>query len=84
VTATFSGGMTASSITSSSFTLTPNGGSPVAATVTYDATTLKATLTPSATLAANTTYTGKLDTTVRGADGLALPVAYTWTFTTGP
>ena len=77
-------GMTGSSITASSFTLTPNGGTPIGATVGYDATALKATLTPNVALAANTTYTAKLDSTVLGSDGLALPAPYTWTFTTGP
>ena len=77
-------GMTGSSITASSFTLTPNGGTPIGATVGYDATALKATLTPNVALAANTTYTAKLDATVLGSDGLALPAPYTWTFTTGP
>src|SRR5207302_2838661 len=53
-TATFSRTMDASTITSSSFTLTPSGGSPVAATVSYSGTT--ATLTPTAPLANNTVY----------------------------
>src|SRR5207245_2853132 len=77
VTATFSGGMTGSSITASSFTLTPNGGTPIGATVGYDATALKATLTPNVALAANTTYTAKLDSNVLCSDGLALPAPYT-------
>jgi hypothetical protein len=84
VTATFSGGMNASTINSSTVTLTPSGSStPIAATVTYDPTTSKLTLTPSSTLAASTTYTAKISTGVQGADGTALPAAYSWSFTTG-
>src|SRR5205085_1424594 len=79
-TATFSRAMNATTITSSSFTLTPSGGSPVAATVSYSGST--ATLTPSAPLANNTLYTAKLDTTVKAADGVALASAYSWSFTT--
>src|SRR5207245_1079656 len=78
-TATFSRAMDASTITSTSFTLTPNGGSPVAATVSYSGSV--ATLTPSAALATNTTYTAKLDTTVKAADGVALATTVSWQFT---
>jgi hypothetical protein len=82
VKATFSRGMTASTLTPSSFTLTPAGGSPVAATVTYDSASTSATLAPTGALAASTTYTAKLDTTVKAADGTALASAVTWAFTT--
>jgi hypothetical protein len=74
--------MDASTITSSSFTLTPNGGSPVAATVTYDATSHTATLNPSAPLAANTAYTATLTTALKAADGTALAAPVSWSFTT--
>jgi len=83
VSATFSRQMDAASFTPATFTLTPSGGSPIAATVSYDGATSKATLTPSATLAANTTYTAKLTSAVHGSDGTAM-AAYSWTFTTGP
>jgi hypothetical protein len=73
--------MDSTTITSSSFTLTGPSGA-VAATVAYDSTSNKATLTPSAALAANTTYTAKLDTTVAASDGTPLPAPYTWSFTT--
>src|SRR5205823_468367 len=52
------------------------------ATVSYDSTSQKATLSPSAPLATNTTYTAKLDTTVKAGDGVALASAVTWSFTT--
>ena len=60
VSATFSTAMDAGTITGTSFTLTRSGGSPVAATVTYDSATSKATLTPSASLVGATTYTAAL------------------------
>src|SRR5207244_9058303 len=72
--------MDASTITVFSFTLTPAGGSPVAASVSYVGST--ATLTPTAALANNTIYTAKLDTTVKAADGVALASAVSWSFTT--
>src|SRR5207244_2802039 len=72
--------MDASTITVFSFTLTPAGGSPVAASVSYVGST--ATLTPTAPLANNTIYTAKLDTTVKAADGVALASAVSWSFTT--
>jgi methionine-rich copper-binding protein CopC len=81
-TATFSRTMDASTITASSFTLTPNGGSAVAATVSYDATSRTATLTPTTALAAATTYTARLTTAIKAADGTPLSSASTWTFTT--
>jgi Domain of unknown function (DUF4082)/Bacterial Ig-like domain len=82
VRATFSRAMNASTITGSSFTLTRQGGSAVTATVAYDATTNAATLTPSSTLATNTSYTANLTTSVAAADGVPLATAVSWTFTT--
>src|ERR671932_468885 len=80
-TATFSRAMDGSTITTSSFTLTGPSGA-VAATVSYDATAQKATISPTAALANNTTYTAKLDTTVKASDGVALASAVSWSFTT--
>ena len=79
-TATFNEAVQASTI---SFTLTPNGGSPVAATVTYNSSNYTATLTPSSALAYNTTYTA----TVSGAEnnsGVPMASPFTWSFTTAP
>ena len=61
-------------------TLRSSGGTTVPATVGYSATTLTATLTPSAALAARTTYT----VTVSGARDAAgnVMTAQSWTFTT--
>jgi hypothetical protein len=81
--ATFSRAMDPSTITASTFTLTPSGGgSPVAATVAYDAATRTATLTPSATLSFSTTYVARLSTSVKADDGTPLANAVSWTFTT--
>ena len=60
MTATFNEAVQSRTIT---FTLTPSGGSPIAATVTYSSSNYTATLTPSAALAYNTNYTA----TVSGA-----------------
>jgi O-glycosyl hydrolase len=82
VTATFSEAMNASTITGSTFTLTPQGGLTVAGTVTYNSTSLTATLTPGAALTNNTVYTGTLTTGVQSSSGTALAANYTWSFTT--
>src|SRR5438128_4450191 len=73
--------MDATTITSSSFTLSGPGGA-VAATVSYNAGTTTATLTPNAPLANNTVYTAALATTVKAADGIALAASVSWSFTT--
>ncbi len=72
--------MNASTITGSTFTLTPQGGSAVAATVTYNAGV--ATLTPTAPLANGTVYTATITTGVTSSGGSALASNYTWSFTT--
>jgi O-glycosyl hydrolase len=82
VTATFSEAMSASTITASTFTLTPQGGAAVSATVSYNATTFTATLTPKAPLAAGTTYTAAVTTGVVGATGSAIANVTSWSFTT--
>src|SRR5712691_2708676 len=84
VQATFSRAMDASTITATSFTLKKPDGTPVPATVTYDAPSATATLTPSSQLAYSTTYTARLDTTVKASDGTPLQTAAAWIFTTRP
>ena len=82
--ATFGQGMQGATFTTSTFTVTGPGGTPVAATVTYAILAKTATLTPSAALAPNTTYTVTLDaTTIKSVTGLRLTTPTTWTFTTG-
>lgn len=82
---TFSEALAPSTINGSTFTLLKQGGTQVAATVTYDATAKKATLDPSTDLEAGTIYTA----TVKGGSGGVKDVAgnplgadETWTFTT--
>jgi len=82
VMATFSEAMNASTITASTFTLAPQGGAPVAATVSYDSTTFTATLTPNAPLAPSTMYTAVVTTGVVAATGSAIANANSLTFTT--
>jgi hypothetical protein len=89
VDATYSEAMDASTMKGSTFTLAKAGStSPVAATVTYDGASKKATLDPSANLEANTTYTATLKGGASGVKDLAgnhLASDKTWSFTTaGP
>jgi Domain of unknown function (DUF4082)/Bacterial Ig-like domain len=82
VAAAFKGGMDASSITASTFTLTDSGGLPVSAAVSYNATSKTGTLTPAIPLASGTTYTARLDQSIKNLSGRGLPYVYTWSFTT--
>lgn len=84
VAATFSEAMNAASITASSFTVVPQGGSAVAGTIAYNGGQMTATFTPSASLAYNKTYTGTITTSAAASNGAALVANYTWTFTTAP
>ena len=77
VSATFSEGVSESSIVMS---LTPAGGSPVAATTSYDSGSRTVTLTPSAALAGSTTYTVNLSGATDPAGNTMTPVS--WSFTT--
>jgi len=82
VKATFSRSLDSSTVTSSSFTLKTPGGTTVPATVSYDGPSATATLTPSAALASSTTYTARLENTIKSSDGTPMTSAYSWTFTT--
>jgi len=86
VTATFSEAMSASTINTSTFVLRNPGGSVVTSTVSYNAGTNVATLTPTAALAASTTYTATITggaSGVKDVAGNALASNFVWTFTTG-
>ncbi len=86
VTATFSEGMMASSISASTFELRNAGGQLVPATVTYSSPTRTATLQSSATLAFNSPYTARVksgSTGVKDLSGNPLAVDQVWTFATG-
>ena len=77
-TATFNEAVQPSTIT---FTLTPKGGSPVAASDSYNTSTDTVTLTPKSALAYNTSYT----VTVSGAKsttGVIMSSPFSWSFTT--
>ena len=85
-TATFSEALDASSVTTSTVTLVKQGTTTVlGATVTYNAATFKATLTPTAALTASTTYVARLKGGTGGIKDVAgnlLAADVTWTFTT--
>jgi O-glycosyl hydrolase len=80
VTATFSEALNTSTVTGSTFTLVPLGGTSVAATFAFNGDTV--TLTPSSPLAYNTQYTATLTTGITGSNGVALAQNYPWSFTT--
>jgi hypothetical protein len=80
--ATFSRSLDPATVTASSFTLEPSGGAAVAASVSYDAATRSAILTPAAPLDFSTTYTARLSTAITTTDGVPLTEPFTWSFTT--
>jgi hypothetical protein len=87
VTATFSEALDATTINGNTFVLSSASGA-VTATVTYNAATQVATLTPNAALAASTAYMatlkgGTTDPRVKDLAGNALAANVSWSFTTG-
>jgi hypothetical protein len=78
---TFSEPMNPLTITTTTFTLTGPGLTPVSGAVTYAGNT--ATFTPTNPLAGNTLFTATLTTGVKDLAGNNLAVTKTWTFTTG-
>jgi hypothetical protein len=81
-TATFSRAMGAATLDGTSVTMRPQGGSNVAATVTYDAATNRVTLDPTADLQNAQTYEVTLASTIAAADGVAMAAPVTFSFTT--
>jgi len=82
-TATFSTTMDPTSITTSTFTLTPQGGSSsIPASVSYNAPTSTATLAPGSALAPSTTYVATLTTGLKSSSGASLAGPVSWMFTT--
>ncbi len=86
VTATFNKDMDPATITGTTFFLRA-GTSNVAATVSYSSSNRTATLTPSSSLAAGTSYTatvkgGTTDPRVKDLQGTAMAADYSWTFST--
>jgi len=89
VEANFSETMAASTITNSTFTLTPavKGATTVAAAVSYDPTTNEATLNPNVELQAGKTYSAKVkggSAGVKDSAGNPLAAEKVWSFTTLP
>jgi hypothetical protein len=80
ITATFSKAMDASTITSSTFTLTINP--PGSGTVSYNSATNTASFTPDADLEEITLYTATITTGVSDLAGNTLASDYVWHFTT--
>ena len=62
VSASFDSDLDPATVGPQSFTLTPEGGAPVAAALAYDAAARRATLTPQAPLAVGVRYTARLST----------------------
>ncbi len=83
VSATFSTAMDPATINSTTFTLTGPGATPVAGLVAYAAVGNSLTFTPTANLAASTTFTATIKTGAQNLAGTALAADYVWTFTTG-
>jgi hypothetical protein len=79
ITVIFNEEMNAATFNQSSFTL--QGTAAVEGTVSFSGTT--ATFDPTSPLAANTTYTGVIKTSVKDIMGNALQADYVWTFSTG-
>jgi hypothetical protein len=82
IAATLSKPMDSTTITAATFTLV-GGGTNVAGTVTYNATSNVATFAPMANLAANTTFTATITTGAKDLSGTSLALSFAWTFTTG-
>ena len=82
ISATFSKDLSSGTISSpaTSFTITPQGGSPIGGTVAYDGPNRRATFTPASPLVQGTTYTAAISTAVTDSAGNHLVQAYSWTF----
>jgi len=82
VTATFSESIDPATVTTSNVQLQAGSNPPVSATISYDAGTRTAKLTPSSLLAGSTLYTARILTGIKDLAGNALAAPYTWSFTT--
>jgi len=78
----FSGDVDAASVNDTSFLLTDPAGNTVTGEVSYDATTRTATFETVQNLDYNSTYTAEITTGVTDTAGVAIPVSFTWVFTT--
>jgi hypothetical protein len=87
VTVTFTEPMDVTTITTGTFVLLDQEGTAVPAAVSYNVSTMTATLTPTTVLIDATTYSATVkggSSGVRNASGTPLPDDFTWTFTTRP
>ena len=82
VSATFSELLDPATVTAASFTLVPDGGSALLATVSWDSASTTATLTPDVALDYSTLYAAHLSTAITDTSGVALAAEYVWSFTT--
>jgi hypothetical protein len=85
VTTTFSRAVDASTITTSTFELVDSGNAVMPATVSYDAASRTATLSPTIALTASSSYTVRISggtLGVRDAQGTPLAATVAWTFRT--
>ena len=83
VTASFSLPMNAASINTISFSLAPQGGAAlVPASVSYDAATHVATLTTTAALLSNTSYSAVIQSSATSTAGTPFGCPYAWSFKT--
>jgi hypothetical protein len=83
VSATFSKAMDPATINSGTFTLTGPGATAVSGLVAYASVGNTLTFTPTANLAADTTFTATITTGAQDLAGIGLVNDYVWTFTTG-
>lgn len=84
ITVTFNEAMNPGTITQGSITISgPEGQSEIAGTLTYNQSNFTASLTLLDILTSNTTYVGRVKTSVKDMDGNALQEDYVWTFSTG-
>ena len=79
ISVTFNESMDAATISSGSMTINPA----VAGSVSYNNTAMRATFTPTVSLAASTSYTVTITTACTDAAGNPLAVDFSWSFTTG-
>jgi len=84
ISATFNKSMNATTLTTSTFTLTGPGGAAVPGAVAYVAGTNTATFTPTAPLAGSTLYTATITTGVQDVIGSVPLSNFVWSFTTAP
>lgn len=82
ITASFSEPMNASTITTSTFSLSGPGATPVLGTVAYDASSGIARFTPASALTVSTAYTATITTGAKDVAGNGLASNHSWSFTT--